>query len=121
MNTKTRHDELREQVVVFHRENPLVWELFCKFTFDLIGRGFKNYSAQHGVFSRIRWETDQADSDGNSTFKINNNYSAFYARAFMKKYPQHDGFFRTREQTSKGESATGLPPLGPKDFDGVRI
>jgi len=35
------------------------------------------------VFERIRWETDQADVDGRSTFKLNNNYRAFFARWFM--------------------------------------
>lgn len=108
---------MREQCIAFHKAHPEVWKLFARFTFELIARGFKHYSAQHGVFARIRWETDQADVDGNSTFKVNNNHSPFYARAFMKKYPEHDGFFRTRQQTSEHEGATGLPELGPQDFD----
>ena len=113
----SRHDEMREQVIAFHKANPKVMELFSKFTFELIDRGFKNYSAQHGVFARIRWETDQADTNGGSTFKVNNNYSAFYARAWMKMNPEHDGFFRTRKQTSEDEPATGLDPLKPDHFD----
>lgn len=113
----TRYEEMRRQCIRFHREHPKVWELFVQFTFELIDRGFKHYSAQHGVFARIRWETDQADVDGRSMFKLNNNYSPFYARRFMKMYPQHNGFFRVRKQTSKDELATGLPELGPSDFD----
>jgi hypothetical protein len=107
---------MREQCVRFHRAHPKVWKLFEQFTFELIDRGFKNYSAQHGVFARIRWETDQADIDGRSIFKINNNYSPFYARRFMKKHPEHDGFFRVRKQTSKRQLPTNLPELKPKDF-----
>jgi len=112
-----RHEEMRQQVMAFHKENPEVMELFSKFTFELIERGFKHYSAQHGVFARIRWETDKADSKGGSTFKVNNNYSAFYARAWMKMHPEHDGFFRTRKQTSESEPATNKAPLTPDYFD----
>ena len=113
---KTRYMEMKEQCENFHRDHPQVWELFVRFTFELIGRGFKHYSAQHGVFSRIRWETDQADTDGNSIFKVNNNYSPFYARRFHKMYPEHDGFFRLRTQTSNRGPATGLPELSPSDY-----
>ncbi len=118
MSKETRYDEMREQVIAFHKANPRVMELFERFTFELIRRGFKNYSSK-AIFERIRWETDQADYDGRSTFKMNNNYTSFYGRAFMNKYPEHDGFFRTRRQVSKEVSATHLPPLGPQDFDAV--
>ena len=111
----SRRDEMAEQCTAFHRQHPEVWDLFCRFTFEMIDRGFKNYSAQHGIFARIRWEMD-AGSNGADQFKINNNYSAFYARRFMKMYPKHEGFFRTREQTSESESATGLPELSPANY-----
>ena len=112
---KTRHDEMREQVTAFHKENPKVYQLFEKFSFQLIARGFNNYSS-NAVFERIRWETDEADTDGKSTFKINNNYRAFFARAFMKRHPEYDGFYRLRKQTSQDGDATHLPELGPTDF-----
>lgn len=111
---KTRHDELTDQVKAFHAEHPQVWRLFRQFTQELIDRGFTHYSAK-GVFERIRWETAEADT-GKSEFKLNNNYSAFYARAFMRLHPEHDGFFRTRQQVSKGSNATQMAPLGPRDY-----
>lgn len=113
---KTRYEEMQEQVTRFHKQHPEVWDLFVRFTFEMIDRGFKNYSAQHGIFARIRWEID-AGGNGASEFKINNNYSAFYARRFMKAYPEHDGFFRTRIQSSKDENATNLAELAPRDYD----
>jgi hypothetical protein len=117
---KTRYDELKEQCVAFHEAHPQVWELFVRFTFDRISMGFKNYSSD-AIFHRIRWETDQADVDGRSTFKMNDHYTAFYARAFMRKYPQYNGFFRLRNQKSENQPATNLPPLGPADFPEVRL
>jgi|TARA_R100000482_G_C5045027_1_gene110084 hypothetical protein len=115
MKNKTRKDEMREQCVNFHRSNPIVWQYFVRFTNMMIDRGYKNYSV-NAIFERIRWEID-AGGDGVSTFKLNNNYRAFYARAFMKRYPEHDGFFRTRIQTTEEKPATDLPELTPEYFD----
>lgn len=110
-----RHEEMRQQVIEFTKDNPDVWRLFCGFTFDRINKGFKNYSAK-AVFERIRWEMD-IGGDGVKQFKLNNNYPAFYARAFMRKYPEHNGFFRIREQISKEEYASNLPELAPSDYE----
>lgn len=113
---KTRYEEMEEQAVKFHNKHPQIWELFCQFTFELINKGFKNYSAQHGIFARIRWHIDTATSNRGKAFKINNNYSAFYARWFMEKFPEHKGFFRKRTQLSKSQPATNLPELSPKNY-----
>lgn len=113
---ESRHEEMRQQLLAFHEKNPDVMRLFSKFIFDRIGKGFKHYSAK-GIFERIRWETAKADNKDESQFKLNNNYSAFYARAWMKMHPEHDGFFRTRKQTSESEWATNRKPLTPSFFD----
>ncbi len=109
-----RFEEMRQEVISFNKKHPDVWRLFCKFTFDLTHRGYKNYSV-NAIFERIRWEKD-AGGDGVTSFKLNNNYRAFYARAFMRKYPEHDGFFRTREQISKELPPVNLPELMPSHF-----
>tara|TARA_R100000406_G_scaffold94872_1_gene87721 strand:+ start:364 stop:714 length:351 start_codon:yes stop_codon:yes gene_type:complete len=111
---KTRADEMREQCSAFHEKNPMVWRYFVRFTKIMIDKGFKHYSV-NAIFERIRWEID-AGGDGISTFKLNNNYRAFYARRFHRMYPQHDGFFRTREQVSSDKSATNLPELTPANY-----
>jgi len=112
----TRQHEIDAEAAVFSSKNPKVNELFVRFTTEIINRGFKNYSVS-AVFERIRWETDQADVDGKSTFKLNNNYRAWYARRFMEANPEHAGFFRTRRRTSALQDALGLPELTPKDFE----
>lgn len=120
MTEKTRYEELREDVLRFHGQHPKVWVLFKKFTLERVSRGFQHYSV-NAIFERIRWETDQAIVDGKSTFKLNNNYRPFYARAFMRKHPEHEGFFRTRHQLSHDTEAVGLPPLTPLDFPEERV
>lgn len=110
----SRHEEMREKVRLYHKAHPEVWTLFCQFTNELIDRGFKNYSAR-GIFHRIRWEAD-APSYGLAEFKLSNNHSPFYARAFMKKFPEHSGFFRLRDQPSKDAPELRMAELGPNDF-----
>ena len=112
---ETRHEEMRKQAKAYHEQNPIVWNLFQQFTFELIERGFKNYGAK-GVMERVRWDTDQPTVDGKSRFKINNNYTAFYARKFMIHYPQYKGFFRIRKQISVDKHATGQRELTPEDY-----
>ena len=112
----TRHDEMRDQVQRFHNDNPEVWDLFVRFTKNRIDRGFANYSVK-AIFERIRWEVDGVGGKDQASFKLNNNYPAFYARRFMKMYPEHEGFFRTREQTSHHNDATQMPELGPRDYE----
>tara|TARA_R110000823_G_scaffold73246_2_gene168824 strand:- start:505 stop:849 length:345 start_codon:yes stop_codon:yes gene_type:complete len=105
----TRLDELRHQAEKFHMEHPEVWDMFEEFTFDRIHNGYRNYSV-YTVMERIRWDLGNIGGDGTSEFKINNNIHPFYARRFMKMYPEHDGFFRIRLQKSANRPANGFNP-----------
>ena len=95
-----RHEEMRQDVILFNKKHPDVWRLFCGFTFDMINRGFMNYSV-NAIFERIRWEKD-AGGDGVTSFKLNNNYKAEYARLIMTREPDLEGFFETRALRRQG-------------------
>jgi len=85
----------------FDAENPHVWKLFERFTFEAIASGRRHFSISL-ITERIRWElyiTTKSD-DG---FKINNNHRAFYSRKFMNMYPEWDGIFRTRQSVADPE------------------
>lgn len=79
----------------YHKEHPEIWKEFVKTTFEAIRKGFKNYSSK-SIFEIIRWH--RGGDIKSDSFKINNNYTADYAKMFMEKYPQHKGFFRTRNR-----------------------
>ena len=83
----------------FHKQNPEVYELVERFTFDVIRREFENYSI-NSVFERIRWHTD-VETRGDAPFKLSNNHRAYYARFFMHNHPEHQGFFKTKETTNE--------------------
>jgi len=76
--------------------NPHFYIMFKRFTFEAINKGHNHLSAWL-VSNRIRWETTIV-TQGNP-YKISNDFIALYARKFMKDYPQHQGFFKTKEMT----------------------
>ena len=111
----TRHEQMRAAANEFHRQHPEVWTLMCTYAFRMIGQGRKRCSVNM-MFELIRWNTNEAVVDPQQQFKINNNHRPFYSRRFMAKWPQHEGFFGKREQTSKHRPASHGPELGPADF-----
>lgn len=88
-NLQTKFDQ-------YHNENPQVYDKFKETSFQAIVNGYKNTSSDF-ILHIVRWETNVG---GNDIFKINNNYSAFYGRLFMKDHPEHTGFFRTRKSAA---------------------
>lgn len=77
----------------YHQDNPQIYEAFKKFTIKAINKGHKRWSAD-AIFHVMRWETE---IEGNDQFKVNNNYTALYARMFMEEFPQVKGFFTVRK------------------------
>ncbi len=87
----------------FHRENPHVYELFDRFTRQVIARGRTRYSSD-AIFHRVRWETSIVTTG--DVFKINDHHTAYYSRLWMRLNPEHKGLFRTRMVSgSIGDSA----------------
>ena len=88
----------------YDRENPDIWEMFKKFTFQAIDAQERRNAAvrvgARAVYERIRWQTMVY---GNDQFKVNNNYTAAYARKFMSKYPEYAGIFQTRRPSGQGD------------------
>jgi len=93
----TRGEQILEAFIEFHAENQKVWELFVRYTLQAINAGREHYSSK-AVFERLRWYFDFETSD---QVKLNNNFTAYYARLFHAKFPQHDGFFQNRKRISE--------------------
>lgn len=83
----------------YHAANPEVFEMFCRFTWELVTAGRKKIGAKM-VAERLRWESTVRSK---GTFKINNNYVAFYARLFEKRFPRYEGIFTKRESKADAE------------------
>lgn len=79
---------------VWHKENPHVYRMFERFTFEAIKAGHKSLSAWL-IVNRIRWETTVVTKG--SEFKVSNDFIAYYARLFHALNPEHEGFFVTHK------------------------
>lgn len=82
----------------YHNDNPRTWKLFLFYAFRTKAKGFKHYSAK-AIFELVRWH--EGIPYGANGFKLNNIYTADYARKLMNEYPEFQGFFRTRDLKAK--------------------
>lgn len=80
----------------FDQENPHVYALFKKYSKMAKDRGYKRFSAK-AVFERLRWYY-AFETKSNDEFKLNNSYTAYYARKLMSEFPEFADFFETRER-----------------------
>jgi len=95
--------QAEQKFLIFHEANPHVYTKFLELAWMVRGRGFTKWSAR-AIMQRLRWFSSFETSDPNwgSDFKINNNYTPYYARKAMREYPEDfdiEGaeFFELRE------------------------
>lgn len=79
----------------FHTKNPQVYLLFEKFALQLLNAGNEKLGAKM-IMERIRWEISTGGAKDEHGFKINNNYTAYYSREFIKRNPKHKDCFEFR-------------------------
>lgn len=91
---------IREAFELFHAKHPEVYDLFEKFALQGIAAGMELLGAG-AVWERMRWETavGKREPDG-TAYRLNNNYRAYYARAFMARHPEYPEVFATRKVRS---------------------
>lgn len=90
------NQEIVRKFLGYHAQNPDIYVLFKKFSFELLEAGRKHYSAQ-AIVERIRWHY-AIDRSGSDDFKINNNYRPCYARLLILENPIFEGFFELRSR-----------------------
>jgi len=95
MNFKQSNGKSIEQAFSeFHKENPHIYEYFKDY-FQLlhIRKGIKKVSSKL-IINRIRWEVTIKTTS--TDYKINDAFTAHYARLFVKDYPQYIDCFEFR-------------------------
>ena len=86
---------LEERYQAFVRDNPHVVDAFCRVALDMIDRGVGRYSAD-GIGHILRWEAI-VQSKGEE-YRVNNSYLSRMGDEFVRRYPQHEGFFERRKR-----------------------
>jgi len=90
--TKDR-EQKEEEFWAYHRRNPHVYEWFDRLTRYTLSKGCKHTSA-YLIFEQIRWETG-VEAQGDE-WKVNNNHRPYYARLWMDRNPEHEGYMFVR-------------------------
>lgn len=78
----------------FHRANPDVYRTLVRLAFEWVNRTGRRRLGIKTLYERARW--DIALATGDPDFKLNNNYTAFYARLIMAQEPQLADLFDLR-------------------------
>lgn len=84
----------KKEFIMFHRNNPEVYNEIVKLARQIKNRGYDHYGMQ-AIFEVIRFHTMMKTSGDH--FKINNNWRSYYSRLVMANNPDLEGFFRIRE------------------------
>lgn len=84
----------------FHEANPHVYEALRRLALRMRARGRVRIGMKM-LFEVLRWEYAMSTDDPNSDFKLNNNYTAHYARMLMANEPRLDGAFEVRTQRAE--------------------
>ena len=93
----------------FHLANPHVYDHIVEIALDLKSRGFGRCSIWL-IFNRLRWL--YAIQTRGSEYRLNNNFTAYYARLVMATRSDLDGFFETRLHKGQDPYIPDLEALG---------
>lgn len=86
---------IEERFRRFHEANPHVYQSLERLALGMQRRGAPKWSTK-AMFEILRWAYWMTTADP-SGFKLNNIYTAPYARLLMASRPELAGFFETRE------------------------
>jgi hypothetical protein len=93
----------------FHRHNPHVYASIVEIALDLKSRGFQK-GGMKMIFERLRWL--YALRTRGDSYKLNNYYTAYYARLVMATVPSLAGFFEVRLHQGAEPYVPDLVALG---------
>ena len=98
-------NEREAKFMAFHKQNPIVYQLWDRFTKQAIERGYERIGSQM-IMERIRWETSVAIIDARpdgEAVKLNDHHKPYYARLWMKNNPAHKGIVSTKRVEGDNE------------------
>jgi len=95
----TTHEDLhgktiKESFDEFDKNNPRIWRRFQALGFEAMNAG-KTKTSSKMICNVIRWETYIATVKVDD-YKINDSFTAHYARKFVEKYREHKNIFEFR-------------------------
>ena len=92
METRSMADRFAK----YDRENPQVYAVLRKLALQARRAG-RSRLGMKMLWEVARWQLSLSAAD-DSPFRLNNNYTAFYARKLMREEPELAGMFELRAQ-----------------------
>lgn len=93
---------LAERFEIFHQANPGVFRALVRLAMERRRAGITRGRIK-ALFEILR-DRHELETRGDD-WKLNNSYTAFYARLMMDTVPELRGWFETRRQTAVEEAA----------------
>jgi hypothetical protein len=91
--------EAEKKFLDFHEKNPQVYKVLLMLAREAVRRG-RTKIGMKMLYERARWEFFLGTA-GDDEYKLNNNYTAFYARLIMRENQDLRDVFETRQQKEK--------------------
>jgi hypothetical protein len=88
-----------ERFEVWLAENPEAWAVIRRFAYEALRSG-RNRFGIRAIMERVRWHIN-IETNGDETFKLNNDYNSRMARKLIAEEPRFDELFETRRLTEK--------------------
>lgn len=88
----------------FHAENPHIYEHLEHIALQLRRSGVTRWGIK-ALWEVCRYELALRTNSSARSFRLNNNYTAHYARLLMDSNPDLEGFFETREHRAAHDYA----------------
>ncbi len=86
-------DKLRAQFLTYDKAHPEIYIAFAS-----MARGFILNREKRGAKAIMELVRVSVPLLANgSPYKVNNSFTAYYARKFEQDYPQHKGYFEFRQ------------------------
>ena len=92
-----RATPLAQQFADYDREHPHIYRAFACLALRQIATG-RTHGGAKRIMEELRFDT--AVRATGRDFKVDNRFTAFYARKFERDFPEHAGFFRLRKSVA---------------------
>jgi hypothetical protein len=95
-------ETLAQKFWEFEKANPHVYKGLVVLARKAQARGIEQYSVD-ALFHVLRWEmaVETSRDEDEDPFRLNNNYTSFYARLIMDREPDLKGFFELRVRKAR--------------------
>lgn len=94
---------IAEQFATFNDENPAVYAALVRLAREWVASTGRHKLGIKTLFERTRWEIAMTTTDPD--FKLNNNFTAYYARLIMLREPDLAEMFTLRRSAADEQIA----------------